>query len=335
MEDILWNFIIKRLTDSETDESKLRLDSWLAEDASHIKKYEEAKVIWNLTGQLKASAPKIQFNELLAQQQHAPDKKVVRLSAFWKYSIAASLILLILVAALFRSNITITEQEQVQAWVVKKADHGQITLVNMPDSSKIWLNSGTHIRFAKQFNKAKTRLIILTGEAYFDVHHDPSHPFVVKSTQLTTTVYGTSFNVRAYSNEEESSVIVNSGKVGVIPMLKNAGATMLLPQDRLVYAKGKLLKSITDAAANGWLKGDIVFDQTPLPEVFSTISRKFNVTIKADASYYRYCKLTAKFSNKPLSAILKALKMSMNIRSIQKGTTIYLEGGTACSSHTK
>jgi transmembrane sensor len=335
MEDILWNCIIKRLTDSETHESKLRLDSWLAEDASHIKQYEEARLLWNLNGQLKASVPKIQFKDLLNQHQDIPDKKVIRLSAFWKYSIAASLALLLLVAVLSRSYNSNTKNEQVQEWVVKKADHGQITLVNMPDSSKIWLNSGTQIRYAKHFNKAKTRLIILTGEAYFDVHHDPSHPFVVKSTQLTTTVYGTSFNVRAYGNEEETSVIVNSGKVGVIPMKKNAEATMLLPQDKLVYAKGELLKSITNAQANSWLKGDIVFDQTPLPEVFKAISRKFNVNIKADASHYRYCKLTARFSNKPLSDVLKALKMSMNIRSIQKGTTIYLEGGTACSSHTK
>ncbi|RZL18758.1 MAG: hypothetical protein EOO89_05310, partial [Pedobacter sp.] len=130
MEDILWNCIIKRLTDSETRESKLRLDSWLAEDASHIKQYEEAKALWNLTGQLKASVPKIQFKELLAQQQDAPDKKVVRLSAFWKYSIAASLMLLLLVAVLFRSYISNTNHEQVQDWVVKKADLGQITLVN-------------------------------------------------------------------------------------------------------------------------------------------------------------------------------------------------------------
>ncbi len=209
-------------------------------------------------------------------------------------------------------------------------------LVEMPDGSKIWLNADSEIRFLKSFSQEKTRSVILNGEAYFDVSHDAAHPFVVKSAELTTTVYGTSFNVRAYSNEEETSVTVNSGKVGVISGKDGGKARMLLPQDKLTYGDGKFTKTTVLADADGWTRGDLMFDQTPLNEVFETISRKYNVKIeKAKTLRYQDCRLTARFRNQSLAAVLKTLKLAMNINSKQTGTTIYLEGGAVCSSNTK
>lgn len=335
MEDIIWDCITKRLTDSETEASKLRLDNWLMEDLSHVQQYQEAKLLWSLTGEVKSIQPETGFQHLLSNHQGRLSNNRLKVPGFWVYGIAASLVLLILAAVLSKSFHIGVKPSHIQEWVIRKAGPGQIILVNMPDSSKVWLNSGTEIKFLKSFNDEKIRTINLKGEAYFDVHHDPSHPFVVKSEKLTTTVYGTSFNVRAYVNERKTSVTVKFGKVGVSAITDNKEATMLLPQDRVEYAQGRLSKSIVDTQADGWLRGDIVFDQTPLTEVFETISRKFDIKILTGTSQYQHCKLTARFSNQPLSAVLRVLKMSMNIRSTQKGKTIYLEGGTACSSHTK
>ncbi|TCD01130.1 FecR family protein [Pedobacter psychroterrae] len=336
MEDKIWNCIIKRLTGSETEASEQALNSWMEEDASHAQQYREACSLWSLTGEVRHIQSDTRVLELIKDRKAPASEKVAGIRAIWKYGIAASLIVLFSVAAIFQYRNGNFKQDQVKEWVVKKAGPGKMILVEMPDGSKIWLNADSEIRFLKSFSQEKTRSVILNGEAYFDVSHDAAHPFVVKSAELTTTVYGTSFNVRAYSNEEETSVTVNSGKVGVTSGKEGGNARMLLPQDKLTYGDGKFTKTTVLAEADGWTRGDLVFDQTPLDEVFETISRKYNVKI-AEAKTLRYqdCRLTARFRNQSLVAVLKTLKLAMNINSKQTGTTIYLEGGAVCSSNTK
>ena len=334
MEDKIWNYIIKRLTGTETEESEQYLDKWLDEDVNNIQQYNEICLLWSLSGRVGNVQTEVQVQDLLSHHPAPLAKKTPVIKNIWKYGIAASLICLLFVA-IYQYRNGAFRQSSGQEWVVKRADAGKMVLVNLPDSSKIWLNSGSEIRFLNHFKDGKTRNVILNGEAYFDVSHDADHPFVVKSGELTTTVYGTSFNVRAYSNEAEMSVAVNSGKVGVMSATDTGTVVMLLPNDKLVYAGRKFTKTVVEIEADGWINGDLIFDQTPLAEVFTTISRKFDVHIEADIAQYQDCRLTASFHNQPLPAVLKTLKLAMNIQSTQKGQTIYLKGGTACSNNTK
>lgn len=333
MEDKIWNYIIKRLTGTETEESEQYLNQWLNEDVNNIQQYNEICLLWSLSGRVGNVQTEVQVQDLFSQQP-APLAKTSVFKNIWKYGIAASLIC-VLFAAIYQYRNGAFRQSSGQEWVVKRADPGKMVLVNLPDSSKIWLNAGSEIRFFKHFKDGKTRTVILKGEAFFDVSHDAGQPFVVKSGELTTTVYGTSFNIRAYGNEAEMSVAVNSGKVGVMAATDTGRVVMLLPNDKLVYAGRKFTKTVVEIEADGWIKGDLVFDQTPLAEVFTTISRKFNVRIEADIAQYQHCRLTASFHNQPLLAVLKTLKLAMNIQSTQTGQTIYLKGGAACSNNTK
>ena len=334
MDDKIWNCIIKRLTGMETEESERYLGKWLEEDANNIQQYNEICLLWSLSGRVGHVQPEVQVQDLFSHHPEPSLKKTATIKHFWKYGIAASLICFLFVA-IYQYRNGAYRQSGGQEWVVKRADPGKMELVKMPDSSKIWLNAGSEIRFLRHFKDGKTRTVFLKGEAYFDVSHDAGHPFVVKSGELTTTVYGTSFNIRAYGNEAETSVAVNSGKVGVMAATDTGRVVMLLPNDKLVYADSKFTKTVADIEADGWIRGDLVFDQTPLAEVFTTISRKFNVRIEADTAQYQDCRLTASFHNQPLHAVLKTLKLAMNIQSTQTGQTIYIKGGAACSNNTK
>jgi len=334
MDDRIWNCIIKRLTGTETEESEKYLGKWLDEDVNNIQQYNEICLLWSLSVRVGHLQPEVQVQDLLSHHPEPSLKKTATIKHFWKYGIAASLICLLFVAIYQYSGGTF-KQNRTQEWVVKRAEPGKMLLVQLPDSSKIWLNAGSEVRFLKHFNDAETRSVILNGEAYFDVSHDAGHPFVVKSGELSTTVYGTSFNIRAYGNEAETSVTVNSGKVGVMAANDSGKVVMLLPNDKLVYAGRKFTKTIVDTEADGWIRGNLVFDQTPLSEVFATISRKFDVRIEADVARYQDCRLTARFANQPLSSVLKTLKLAMNIQSTQMGQTIYIKGGAACSNSTK
>ncbi|RZK80764.1 MAG: FecR family protein [Pedobacter sp.] len=323
MEDKIWVCIVKRFNATETEDSARFLNRWLNEDEANVQKFREAKTLWEMTAMIQHEEtdedPRILTMNIL-------EHKVASTStSFWKYSVAATLIGALLFAGLYyfkHYNVSAPEE-----WVVNKASAGNIIEITLPDQSKVWLNSETEIRYRKKFSSSKLREIHLKGEAYFEVKHDEEHPFVVNSGALKTTVYGTSFSIKSY-NEAESSVAVNSGRVGVQLTKKAGAAIMLLPKDKLSLRKAKLEKTRVELAeVNSWIRDEMIFEQTPMKEVFAVISKRYQVKVDYDKKRYSECKLTASFKNEPLSAVLKTLNISMNISSKQVGETIYVKGG--------
>ena len=219
-------------------------------------------------------------------------------------------------------------------YTVHKAANGKMKQITLPDSSTIWLNAGSEVSYPKDFSMQKTRNIKLVGEAFFEVMHNEKQPFVVESDHLKTIVYGTSFNVSAYTNSRESSVRVKTGKVGVL--LKNDGLSkpaMLLPGNGIVYHRdnGKLqqINFYADEVAT-WLNGDLTFDEASIPDVFAVLARKFDVVFQFNEADFKGCTLTAKFPNQSLKAILSALSASLHIKINDHGQTIEIKGGQPC-----
>lgn len=87
----------------------------------------------------------------------------------------------------------------------------------------------SEIRFPTRF-KGNKREVYLSGEAYFEVHHDPSRPFYVKTTSLDVKVLGTSFNVKAY---DDMDVVETSLVEGVVSVKDN----VLRPNMQAVFHK--------------------------------------------------------------------------------------------------
>lgn len=332
MEDQIWNNIIKRLTDVETEESRLSLDQWLNKSAENIKLYHEAEQLWQLTALLpkKELAPKESVLTLSAVAQ----KKSKSFNGVIKYGIAASLVILASFATyhLTKSRSQLAKTEIV--YTVRKAANGKVIQITLADSSVIWLNSGSQVSYPKDFLAQKTRNIKLVGEAFFDVAHNEKQPFVVESGNLKTVVYGTSFNVSSYKNSRQSSVTVKSGKVGVLLINDSLNKpTMLLAGNRLVYHldNGKLEKrNIYEDEVAPWLNGDLIFDEATPQEVFAALSRKFNVDFSFNEAGFEGCKLTAKFPNQNLKSILTALSTSLHIKVNEHGKTIKIIGGQPC-----
>lgn len=338
MEATIWSWITKRLTRTESPDSAALLDQWLAADPANAQKYEEVRLLWELTRQLRAQPPALSFDEFrkqsgLAHPEAEPEQEdqLSKRLTFWKYGVAAALTGIFLFAGLYAYQ-SDNESSKTTTWTVRRAEEGKIIKISLPDSSAVWLNSGSEISFAEKFNDQELRSVKLKGEAYFEVKHDKHHPFVVRSGKLSTTVYGTSFSIRAYGNETQTTVAVNSGKVGVTGTDEQHRNTtmMLLPNDKLSYTPetGKFIKTaVVNKDVNAWTNGNLIFEQAPLSEVFETLERKYKIKINADSTAYAACKLTARFDNEPLAVLLKALRLSLNIQSKQIGQTIYLTGG--------
>jgi transmembrane sensor len=126
--------------------------------------------------------------------------------------VAASLLILIMGAAatlLFQQLVLPSEAVFTEVY----SPYGHKTMVILPDSSKVWLNGDTKIRYESTFKK--NREVELVGEALFEVNKNKSKLFTVVSKHLKTEVYGTTFNFKAYSNDTKIEIALVEGSLAV------------------------------------------------------------------------------------------------------------------------
>lgn len=154
---------------------------------------------------------------------------------------------------------------------------GKVSRVVLPDGSTVWLNADSHLSFPERF-VGGTRDVGLSGEAYFDVKHDPRHPFVVTTAGMVTTVHGTAFDVCAYSSKN-THVTLLRGSVSV--KNTNGQECFIKPgQMAQVSDDGKIKLSDADTyAATQWTEGFFYFDNCRFVDMMMELGRWYNVSV--------------------------------------------------------
>ncbi|MBE9583158.1 FecR family protein [Mucilaginibacter sp. JRF] len=182
----------------------------------------------------------------------------------WWLRIAASILIAGLTAILgfyIYKTTTLTGKASVTFTTVT-VEPGQMKSVALADGSKIWLNSGSKLKYPTVFNASEREVELLEGEAFFDVKHDDKKPFIVHSKGLVTQVLGTSFNVKAYSYQSSIQVSVATGKVGVLYNKKLL--EFLIPDQQINFDLNKHSStkvSTKSSVAKAWMNGEIMMDQ--------------------------------------------------------------------------
>jgi transmembrane sensor len=173
---------------------------------------------------------------------------------------------------------------------------GKIQLVNLPDSSRVWLNASTTLRYLKSFNQS--RKVELEGEAYFEVTHDAQHPFVVDAGGVHTAVLGTSFNIKAYRPETVTGVSVITGKVRVTDSGGLLG--VLTPAVHLQYDRqNRIVKTSTidTNAVVAWTKGKLLFQGETFAEIARTLENWYGIKIIFTNPRMMSCRYYMSFDN--------------------------------------
>lgn len=307
-----------------------RLMDWVGEDSDREEQLEEVLLLWQDTAQLPDEGLwKESFAGIREQIGQAPVRKF-KILKWWTTASAAAIIGALIFFIAGDKKLLTFKQNQV-AWTTKTAAPGKIINVLLPDSSEIWLNSGSSISFPENLKHAGIREVKLSGEAFFKVKRDPAHPFVVKSQNIQTRVLGTSFNIRAWKNHKPE-VTVLTGKVAV--SRDSAGtqsaAVHLLPNQKVTY-NTKLALLVRENVENAktstdWRIGKLYFDKTPMEDVFQTISQKYALKVVSDKSFGN-CELTAKFDNVSINEVLRTLELTFDIQYTINKQIIYIKGG--------
>lgn len=188
----------------------------------------------------------------------------------------------------------------------------------LPDSSHVWLNSGSVFKYPVSFAKDK-RQVELTGEAFFDVAKDELHPFLVKAGKMNVEVKGTRFNVINYPDESLTELILESGSVRLFSgnYEDNKTITNIKPGELAIYdtVKNKLSVSKVDVRKyTAWKEGMLIFRDDHMEEVVRKLNRWFNVEIILQSPELKEYVYTATYRDETLPQILELLKISAPLK---------------------
>ena len=265
----------------------------------------------------------------LQDQLRPVPKKIPRLRA---WHVAASLVILFSSLWIARQYLDLTRRP---AFITASNPSGKIQAILLPDSSRVWLNAASSIRYSPAFGKGSKgrREVYLEGEGFFDVMTDLAHPFVVHAGSLTTTVLGTSFDVKSFADEPLASVTVIRGKVGVRDSVRVFDVLTPARQLQVDTRTGKSTMAVIDTSqVMGWRNGKLQFSGQTLEEIAASLGRWYNVRFIFSNPAIGSCRYYLNFENTiPLQQLLAALKETtdLDFREDDASHTVTISGA-AC-----
>ncbi len=211
---------------------------------------------------------------VLLEKQKAAQRKINIYT--WGLRIAA-----VLVVALLASNIFFfqksAENQFTETLQTIITPYGAKTNITLPDGSLVWLNSGSTLSYPTNFSKS--RLVTLVGEAYFEVEKNDK-PFIVSTDYGDVEVKGTSFNVKAYTDDNSFETTLEEGVVA-FKVKKAENEVTLKPGEQVMKnTNGFTVKQVETKYFTSWKDGKLLFNREPFPDFITKLERWYNVKIE-------------------------------------------------------
>ena len=276
--------------------------------------FKEDELKWDLKDDEYKLAIK---NNIYKQVERQMEQNKSHRIAYWMrpvFRVAAVLFLVVCVTFLFYEYGDNTNDEPVitSQTITKENPYGVKTRIKLPDGTTVRLNAGSKLTFPSEFSH-DSRQVELWGEAYFEVERDEQRPFVIKSREVETTVLGTTFNVRAFENED-IYVTVATGKVRVSVFndqrTKKAFRDLVSKQQATFdRSSGNIQINVADPSQYlAWTQGIMIFDDISLEEAAQIIERWYGVEITFETEAIKTCKVKNEYKNETLVNVLEGFK---------------------------
>jgi transmembrane sensor len=160
---------------------------------------------------------------------------------------------------------------------------GRKSSLVLSDGTRIWINAGSSVMFPTVFSGNKRRISLVEGEAYLEVTHDKTKPFIVNTSFGEVKVLGTRFNISDYRTDEVKSVVLAEGLVEV-KMTESKGLILKPNQMLSVNADTYDIKQVDTYDHICWKDGLIQFSNEPLEVLMAKLSRYYGVEFTCDES---------------------------------------------------
>jgi len=250
---------------------------------------------------------------IISTEKSAKMAPFSRTRVFYKY--AATILLFCVIGLITKEYIFKVEKtdEVTLAQVIKTNVKGRKSTIHLSDGTTIYLNSESSISYPQRFSDS-LRIVELNGEAYFEVSHDASKPFIVRTDDLDVRVLGTSFNVRAFEEMNKTVVSLSTGKVELESHRADTDfneSVVLFPGQSIDYNNEShsfsQVSSYDPILEFGWKDGVLAFENASVEEVVQTLERWYNVDVQLENYTGTDWQYKARHDNESLELVLKSI----------------------------
>jgi transmembrane sensor len=307
--------IARHLSGETSEEETKELEFLLKEDPQAHYFYEIFSSYWSVGPQKTVNElqEEVHFQQIIAiaekektdaivYEETNPGRNTKKIITLKRLLVAATVTGIILTSYFFIFQRKKSPSKEVAVNEVE-AKKGARSFMLLPDGTKVWLNSDSKLEYKDNFNDT-IREVTLTGEAYFDVVKDATHPFVVHTSDIDIRVLGTAFNIKSYPKESFIEATLIHGLIEVTNKIQPGwGRVILHPHDKLVFCKlenqqhpvssdkspvtnklfsiATLPKKISDTAMveTSWVYNKLIFDGETFREFALKMERWYNVRI--------------------------------------------------------
>jgi transmembrane sensor len=218
---------------------------------------------------------------------------------------------------------------------------GEQRRIALDDGSNVLLDSGT--RISVRYDRRLRRVQLLSGEALFDVAKQPDWPFIVQVGDRQVRAVGTTFSVsrdndRMVVTLVKGIVTVSSDARFRLPLVGTPQAAQgiagdgevltLSPGERLTFAAGAAPSvdrpSLDQTMA--WVRGQVVFDNTPLSRAAAEMNRYSAVRLTIDANDAEQLPVSGVFQLGASESFARAVAQLYGLAAVAGGGEIRLSG---------
>jgi transmembrane sensor len=204
----------------------------------------------------------------------------------------------------------------------------------LPDGTRVSLNSNSELLYDKDMNTKQVRSVILIGEAFFDVSHNKSRPFIINTNKISIKVLGTAFNLKAYPEDVETEATLLRGSIELSVKNRNVKSVRLKPAQKFALidnctnnitpslsmpTTGVKIKVENTAPVQvegkeyaeevAWIENKLVFRNQSLREMKPQFERWFNVKLEIKNKDINSFHFTGVFTNENVAQALTSLKL--------------------------
>lgn len=313
--------IAKKIKEDISPEELSYLEEWRSSNPDHefvykkIVEYWESKYFFNESKRIVWEGLEEELRKDKGLNQAESSKPLpqvrVRQSFFWEaWKVAAAIALFTMGYWAFDSKLKQSEEgpekvEVIAEMLEKATPLGTKLNLRLADSTRVKLNAGSSLRYPKYFHGDK-REVFLTGEAFFDVAHDTSRPFIIHTQQIETRVLGTSFNIK--TDEDAVQVVVVTGKVAVTNT--ESQEQVILPPDQMVNYNSKtqsLKAEKADPDLLVWKDDVILFEKASMETIEKKLRHWYGVEFIHERNVVLPGGFTARFKKQSLENILESI----------------------------
>ena len=328
--DHIEDLMIRLFVDDLDSAGRKELEEWISLSPQNRKCFDDEQEIW-FSAEDKDCLSKYDkekaFEVFRKRVSKVSTESRLRhyLRVGMKYTAGLVIVGILVFTAFFYSRNRVTSHF---ADVVIEAPRGGLAKLNLPDGSRVWLNSNSKIIYSQGFGITDRKLRLI-GEGYFKVRRNQKLPFSISTGNLLIHDRGTQFNVRNYSSDAEAEITLTEGKVSFQNSRNTKTVYYLQPNQKAVIAKASGLVKFENCNASmnsQWTNGQLIFNGQSMQYLIQTLERSYNVKINVMNPAVMRCHFYGDFirQEQSLNDVLNALSSTGKFRYRIQGNFVTL-----------